>query len=129
MINARRTSQLPTVAELLEGVMLVPIGVVTGVTVFPGFLLCVPGLTLLALMLAVPLVAVGLVVAAAGVVLTVAGAVVVLPRLLVRTIRARLALRAHRSVPQPRPRATRVRTPRRVVHATPRPASSAAERP
>ena len=129
MINARRTSQLPTVADLLEGVMLVPIGIVVGVTVFPGFLLCVPGLCLLALMLAVPLVAVGLVVAAAGVVLTVAGAVVAVPRLLVRTICTRRALRAHRPVPRLRPRAVGVRTPRRVLPAAPRPASSAAERP
>jgi hypothetical protein len=89
MINARPTSELPTAAELVRGVLLVPIGVVLSVTVYPGFLLCVPGFCLLALMVAVPLVALALVVVAAGVVLAVTAVIVALPRLLVQAIRAR----------------------------------------
>jgi hypothetical protein len=100
MLNARHTSELPTAAEMLESVLLVPIGFVLSVTVFPGFLLCVPGLCLLALMLAVPVVAVALVVVVAGVALTVAAALVALPRLLIQAIRARREVARH--IPQPR---------------------------
>jgi hypothetical protein len=88
MNTARPTSELPTAAEFLESVLLVPIGFVLSVTVFPGFLLCVPGLCLLALMIAVPLVALALVVVAAGLVLTVAVAILALPRVLFQAIRA-----------------------------------------
>jgi hypothetical protein len=102
MINARSHSKLPAAAELLEGVLLVPIGFVISSTVFPGFLLCVPGLTLLAAMVAVPLVAVALVVSAAGILLMVVAGPFALSRLILLAIRDRLArrrIRAHAPIP------------------------------
>ena len=104
MLTTRPKPQLPPVADLLEGVLLVPMGFVVGVTVFPGFLLCVPGLVLAGLFLALPLVAVALVAAAVGLVVAVAVAIVAVPRHAVRSLRAR------RELARVRPVAPRVAT-------------------
>jgi hypothetical protein len=98
MLTTRPKPQLPPVADLLEGVLLVPMGFVVGVTVFPGFLLTVPGLVLAGLFIALPLIAVALVVAAVGLVVAAAAAIVAVPRLAIRSFRARRELAPARPV-------------------------------
>jgi hypothetical protein len=73
-------------AELddLEAALLPVTGLVLSAPVLPGFLLCVPALSMAAVAVLVPLVAVALL-------LAIAGATVAIPVLLVRAARSRLA--------------------------------------
>ncbi len=73
-------SDLPTVFEMSETVLLLITGAVVGAPILPGFTLCVPGLILLGVVVLAPLVAL---VALA----TLAGAILAIPYLLVRSIR------------------------------------------
>jgi hypothetical protein len=69
----------------LESALLPVTGAVLAAPVLPGFLLCVPALSMVAVVVLVPLVAVALVVA-------VVGAAVAIPVLLVRAARSRRAV-------------------------------------
>lgn len=87
------TSETPPVAEMIDTVLELFSGLAIGVLIFPGFLLCVPGLVLAVGLAAVPLLAVG----ALCLVGAVAAAVVALPFLAGRWLVRRVAT-AHAEV-------------------------------
>jgi hypothetical protein len=91
MSDRRNQSELPPAADILESLVLVPLGIFMGATTFPGFLLCVPGLAFVG---AVAIV----LVAAVTVVVVLAGAILATPYALVRLVRSahRLRRRADR---------------------------------
>jgi hypothetical protein len=71
----------PSTSELLEGLSFFPIAIVVSSTIFPGFILCIPGLLFVTVLILVPIVAMAIVVLAIA-------AVVASPFLLVRGVRA-----------------------------------------
>jgi hypothetical protein len=71
----------PSTSELLEGIAFYPIALVVSATIFPGFILCIPGLLFVTVLILVPIVAMAIVVLAIGL-------VVASPFLLVRGVRA-----------------------------------------
>jgi membrane protein implicated in regulation of membrane protease activity len=73
-------SSLPPTSELIEGVLFYPIALVVSATIFPGFVLCIPGLVFVTALIVIPLVALALVVA-------VVAAIAAAPFLLVRAVR------------------------------------------
>ena len=81
MSRAIDRTELPETGELVEGLLIYPIGLIAGATVLPGMLLCVPGLILCAAFVIIPLLAVGLV-------LGLVAAVIAAPFMLVRGVRA-----------------------------------------
>jgi hypothetical protein len=81
MRPAYARSDTTTLTDFVEGVMLYPIGFVVCSTTFPGFLLCIPVITLVTAFALVPLIAVALVV-------LVAVGVVAAPVVLFRVTRA-----------------------------------------
>jgi hypothetical protein len=81
MSATRTQSSLPDTSELVEGVLFYPIALVVSATIFPGFILCIPGLLFVTVLVLVPLAAIGLVLAAVA-------AVVMAPFALVRAVRA-----------------------------------------
>jgi hypothetical protein len=99
MSRAIDRTELPDTGELIEGLLIYPIGLIAGATVFPGLTLCVPGLIFCAAFVIIPLVVVALV-------LGLVAAVIAAPFMLVRGIRAlrerRAASRDERhTVPKP----------------------------
>jgi hypothetical protein len=90
----------PSTSELLEGIAFYPIALVVSSTIFPGFILCIPGLLFVTVLILVPIVAMALVVGAIGL-------VVASPFLLVRGVRA-LRERDVMRLPRVRPVAWRV---------------------
>ena len=74
-------SSLPSTSELVEGVLFYPIALVITSTIFPGFILCIPGLLFVTVLVIVPIAALALVVALAA-------SVLAAPFLLVRGVRA-----------------------------------------
>jgi hypothetical protein len=81
MSPAATQSHTPSTSELVEGVAFYPVALVVASTIFPGFLLCVPGLLFVTVLVLLPLVAV-------AIVALLAAAVVAAPFLLVRAVRA-----------------------------------------
>jgi hypothetical protein len=71
----------PSTSELLEGIAFYPMALVVSATIFPGFILCIPGLLFVTVLILVPIVAMAIVVLAIA-------AVVASPFLLVRGVRA-----------------------------------------
>jgi hypothetical protein len=71
----------PSTSELVEGVLFFPVALVVSATIFPGFILCIPGLLFVTVIVVIPLVAMAIVV---GVIASVVAA----PFLLVRGVRA-----------------------------------------
>jgi hypothetical protein len=93
-------SELPSVGEILGTVSELLTGAAIGALVFPGFLLCVPGIFLLLAIVAIPIVAVALLLLA----LAVAGSLAASPYLLVRRfVRARRAADARGLVASAQP--------------------------
>ena len=80
MSSTGTQSSLPSTSELVEGVLFYPIALVISATIFPGFILCIPGLLFVTVLVLVPLVAIALVVGLAG-------AVIAAPFVLVRAVR------------------------------------------
>jgi hypothetical protein len=80
MSPAATQSSLPSTSELVEGVLFYPVALVVSATIFPGFILCIPGLLFVTVVVLVPLVAVAIVV-------VLAGAVIAAPFVLVRAVR------------------------------------------
>jgi hypothetical protein len=74
-------SSLPSTSELVEGVLFYPVALVVSATIFPGFILCIPGLLFVTVLVLVPLIAM-------AIVALLAAAVVAAPFLLVRGVRA-----------------------------------------
>ncbi len=70
----------PSTSELVEGLAFFPIALVVSATIFPGFILCIPGLLFVTVLFLVPIVALALVV-------LVVGTVLAAPVVLVRAIR------------------------------------------
>jgi hypothetical protein len=87
MSSTHTQSSLPSTSELVEGILFYPIALVVSATIFPGFILCIPGLLFVTVLVLIPIVAVALV---ALLVAAVVGA----PFLLVRGVRALLERRA-----------------------------------
>jgi hypothetical protein len=81
MTDTGGQSDLPTALEMLESVLVLISGAVVGAPVLPGFIFCVPGLILLAVLVLVPLVA-------AAALVTLAAAILAITYLLVRSIRS-----------------------------------------
>jgi len=81
------SSDLPSTSDFLDHLDFFPIAMVVGATIFPGFILCIPGLLFVTVLIAVPIVAVLLVVGLVA-------AVVAAPFVLVRAIRGLLERRS-----------------------------------
>ena len=75
------TTTTPSTSELVEGLSFFPIALVVSSTIFPGFILCIPGLLFVTVLILVPIVALAIVVGLAAL-------VVASPFLLVRGVRA-----------------------------------------
>ena len=75
------STDTPSWSELLEGISFYPIALVVSATIFPGFILCIPGLLFVTVLILVPIVALAIVALAVA-------AVVASPFLLVRGVRA-----------------------------------------
>src|SRR5277367_6755730 len=90
------STETPTALEIFDVLTELVTGLVVGATIFPGFLLCVPGLVFFAFLLAIPLVAGALAVLAA----VLAGSAVATPFLLIRFLsrRWRSRVSAERSI-------------------------------
>ena len=71
----------PSTGELVEGLSFFPIALVVSSTIFPGFILCIPGLLFVPVLVLVPIIAPAAVVGLAAL-------VVASPFLLVRGFRA-----------------------------------------
>jgi hypothetical protein len=71
----------PSTGEIVEGLSFFPIALVVSATIFPGLVICIPGLIFGAAFILIPLLAIALV-------LLVVGAVIAAPFLAVRGIRA-----------------------------------------
>jgi hypothetical protein len=82
----------PSTSELIEGVLFYPIALVVSATIFPGFILCIPGLLFVTVLILLPIVALAIVALAVA-------AVVAVPVLAVRAIRARLAHKSRVEAP------------------------------
>ena len=103
MNETRNQSELPAVADILEGLALVPLGIFISATVFPGFLLCVPALAFVGAVVIV-------LVAVAVVLVVLAGAILATPFALVLLGRSVRRLRWRHAVVTPEPvSATRMR--------------------
>jgi hypothetical protein len=88
----------PSTSELVEGLSFFPIALVVSATIFPGFILCIPGLLFVTVLFLVPIVAL-------AIVLLLAASVVAAPFLLVRAVRGL--------------RERRAEAPRQVCHLQP----------
>jgi hypothetical protein len=75
-----KTSELPTAGEMIDTVTDLLSGFAIGALVFPGFLLCVPGILLALSLAAIPVIAVGLL----GLFVAVAAGLVTAPYFAVR---------------------------------------------
>jgi hypothetical protein len=71
----------PSTSELVEGILFYPIALVVSATIFPGFILCIPGLLFVTVLILIPIIAMAIVVAAAA-------SVIAAPFLAVRGVRA-----------------------------------------
>ena len=71
----------PSTSELVEGILFFPIALVISSTIFPGFILVIPGLLFVTVLILIPIVAI-------AIVALLATAVVASPFLLVRGVRA-----------------------------------------
>jgi hypothetical protein len=78
------STDTPSTSELVEGILFYPIALVVSATIFPGFILCIPGLLFVTVLILVPIVAVAIVLLAAG-------TVIAAPVVLVRVVRRRLS--------------------------------------
>ena len=88
------STDTPSTSELLEGISFFPIALVVSSTIFPGFILCIPGLLFVTVLILIPIVAFAIVV-------LLTATVVASPFLLVRGIRALRERRAEsRRLPQ-----------------------------
>ena len=92
--SARNQSELPSAADILEGIALIPVAIFMSATTFPGFLLCVPALAFVGAM-AIALVA------AIAVVVVLAGAILATPFVLVHLVRSVRRLRRRHTVATP----------------------------
>lgn len=80
MSSPATQSSLPSTSELVEGVLFFPIALVVSATIFPGFILCIPGLLFVTVLVIVPL-------AAVAIVALLMAAVLAVPVVLVRAVR------------------------------------------
>jgi hypothetical protein len=101
--------ETPSLSQLFGALLELVTGAVIVAPILPGFLLCVPGLLLLAFFLAIPLVAAGLLVLAASVV----AMPFMLVRFLVRRWLSRIVVRSRTAlVPMPASLPSRIDAPR-----------------
>jgi len=112
-MSARTRSELAPAAEVLEGIALVPVGIFMSATIFPGFVMCVPGLAFAGVVAIVLIVAVTVLVVLAGAILATPFALLLLVRS-VRRLRRRHAVGTTKPVSVPdlpqAPRLTAVRS-------------------
>ena len=87
MSSTATPSSLPSTSELVEGVLFFPMALVVSATIFPGFILCIPGLIFVTVLVLIPLVAI-------AIVALLMAAVLAAPVVLVRAIRGLLERRA-----------------------------------
>jgi len=99
-MSARNQSALAPAADVLEGMALVPVGIFMSATIFPGFVMCVPGLAFVGVVAIVFIVAVTAFVVLAGAILATPFAILLLVRS-VRRLRWRRAVRTTKPVSVP----------------------------
>jgi hypothetical protein len=91
MSDTRNRSELPSVADILRSIALVPIGISISATICPGFLLCVPALAFVGFLAIV-------LVAAVTVLFVLVGAILATPFVLVLLVRSVRRLRWRHAV-------------------------------